>query len=188
MVGLLESREREGSGDEFSRRRVGCRRGLVRVEGAAVVFGRAEVVSLVVDCQRAPFLQLVTTSYLDEGSCWFLLRAVLTGLNSFFDGLAFSLKPVCSISSRSRTATPLPYRRHGVDHACCVCGRDTRSRLRKDRVTSCSAMMASSQWRMSRIRWSADFLEMDDRSSDLRDASAAVPAERQPKGYSSRDP
>ena len=44
-VGLLEAWEDEGTGDELSRGRIGGFGRLVRVEGTAVVLGRAELVS-----------------------------------------------------------------------------------------------------------------------------------------------
>lgn len=45
MVGLLETREGEGAGDELARFRGGGGRWLMRVEGAAVVFWGSEFVS-----------------------------------------------------------------------------------------------------------------------------------------------
>ena len=44
-VGLGEAREGEGAWDEFAGGRIGGGRGLVRVEGATVVAGRAEVIT-----------------------------------------------------------------------------------------------------------------------------------------------
>ena len=45
VVGLLETREGERAWDVLARGRVGGRGWLMRVEGAAGVFGRAELVS-----------------------------------------------------------------------------------------------------------------------------------------------
>lgn len=46
MVGLFETREGEGAWAEEARGGIGGRGRLVRVEGSAVVFGRAELVSI----------------------------------------------------------------------------------------------------------------------------------------------
>ena len=45
LVGLLDTWEGEGAGDEEAGGGIPFRRGSVRVERAAVVFGRAELVS-----------------------------------------------------------------------------------------------------------------------------------------------
>jgi hypothetical protein len=53
LVGLGESREAEGAGLEEAGGGIGGGRGLMGVERAAVEFGRAELVSVMVGCELA---------------------------------------------------------------------------------------------------------------------------------------
>ena len=85
VVGLLHAREGERAGDEFARCWVGGWRRLVRVERAAVVSGRAELVSIMAyisiqsHSPSGRFEYAYVSSHLLGGNCFFLCRALPTG-------------------------------------------------------------------------------------------------------------